>query len=83
MMAVALHTWPPATPNFSRIVVELDGMNLSQTYLGSDLTLNLGVASESITMERLYNLVSAPSYGWHEIEISATPGLGLYTFTFG
>ena len=65
------------------ISVMLDGSNLSQTYLGRDLTLNQGVASASIGPARLYNLIDAPSYGWHVLEIIASPGFRLYTFTFG
>jgi len=72
-----------AQGNSSMIEVGLDGGNLPMTYLGSDMVLKGGVASASIAMARLYNLVNAPSYGWHEIEITASPGLRLYTFTFG
>lgn len=72
-----------AQGNSSTIGVELDGENLSLTYLGSDMALKGGVASVNISMARLYNLVNAPSYGWHEIEIMASPGFRLYTLTFG
>ncbi|MGP8125312.1 MAG: redoxin family protein [Nitrososphaerales archaeon] len=72
-----------AQGNFSMITVTLDGSNLSQTYLGSDLALNQGVATASIGMARLYNIIDAPSYGSHELEITAGPGFRLYTFTFG
>jgi len=72
-----------AQGNSSTIRVELDGSNLSQTWLGSDMSLKGGVASASITMARLYNLIRAPSYGWHEIEIVTSAGFRLYTFTFG
>lgn len=72
-----------AQGNFSLITVTLDGSNLSRTYLGSDLALNQGVATASISMARLYNIIDAPSYGQHELEITAGPGFRLYTFTFG
>jgi len=72
-----------AQGNSSAIRVELDGSALPIAYLGSDVALKGGGASASISMARLYNLVSAPSYGWHEIEIMAAPGFRLYTFTFG
>jgi thiol-disulfide isomerase/thioredoxin len=72
-----------AQGNSSTIEVNLDGGNLPMSYLGSDMVLKGNVASVDITMARLYNLVDAPSYGWHEIEIMAQPGFRLYTFTFG
>jgi len=72
-----------AQGNSSTIEIALDGANLSSPFLGSDVTLRGGLASASITTARLYNLVNAPSYGWHEIEITASPGFRLYTFTFG
>ncbi|MGP8056823.1 MAG: redoxin domain-containing protein [Nitrososphaerales archaeon] len=72
-----------AQGNASTINVELDGNNLTQTYLGSDLALHQGVASASITSARLYNIIDGPSYEWHVLEITASPGFRLYTFTFG
>jgi thiol-disulfide isomerase/thioredoxin len=72
-----------AQGNFSIITVDLDGNNLSRAYLGSGLGLNQGIASGSISMARLYNIIDAPSYGSHEVEITAGPGFRLYTFTFG
>jgi len=72
-----------AQGNSSTIEVELDGENLASTWLGSDMALKGGVASANVSMARLYNLVNAPFYGWHEIEIMASPGFRLYTFTFG
>jgi thiol-disulfide isomerase/thioredoxin len=72
-----------AQGNSSTILVELDGTNLPSTYLGSDVALNGGVASATVGMARLYNIIDAPSYGWHEVEITASPGFRLYTFTFG
>ncbi len=72
-----------AQGNSSMIVVDLDGNDVSKTYLGSDLTLNHGVASANISSARLYNIICAPSYGWHELEIIASPGLRIYSFTFG
>ena len=72
-----------AEGNSTTIEVELDGANIPTTYLGSDLALDEGVAFARISMARLYNIVNAPSYGWHEIEIVVSPGFRLYTFTFG
>jgi len=72
-----------AQGNSSLISVELDGGNLTGAYLGTDLTLTQGVASATIGMARLYNVVDGPSYGWHELVIAASPGFKLYTFTFG
>jgi len=72
-----------AQGNSSTIEVELDGGNIPTAYIGSDMTLKGGVATASIGTARLYNLVSAQSYGWHEIEIMASPDFRLYTFTFG
>ncbi len=72
-----------AQGNSSMIIIELDGNNLSRTYLGSDLALQSGVAFANISSARLYNIIGAPSYGWHMLEIIASPGFRLYTFTFG
>jgi thiol-disulfide isomerase/thioredoxin len=72
-----------AQGNSSLIDVLLDGKNVPSVYLGSDMVLKGDNASASISMARLYNLLNAPSYGWHEIEITTSPGFRLYTFTFG
>lgn len=72
-----------AQGNSSAITVTLDDKNLTQAYLGTDLTLSRGVATGTVGMARLYDLIDAPSYGVHEIEIIASPGFRLYTFTFG
>lgn len=72
-----------AQGNSSTVTIVLDGKNLSQAYLGSDSALHQGVASARISSARLYNIVSAPTYGWHELEIIASPGSRVYTFTFG
>jgi len=72
-----------AQENASTIKVELDGNNLTQAYLGSDMALHQSVASASLSFARLYNIVDAPSYEWHVLEIIASPGSRLYTFTFG
>ena len=72
-----------AQGNSSTILVDLDGANLPSTYLGSDTKLNGEVASATVGMARLYNIIDGPSYGWHEVEIAASPGFRLYTFTFG
>lgn len=72
-----------ASGNDSNITIKLDGKNLSQSYLGSDDRLVNGKAVATINQSRLYNIVSAPSYGWHEVEIDANRGFKIYTFTFG
>ena len=69
--------------NFSMITVNLDGNVPPQEYFGGDLASKDGLASANIGMARLYYILNAPSYGWHELEISASPGFALYTFTFG
>jgi thiol-disulfide isomerase/thioredoxin len=65
------------------IVVKLDGANLTQGYLGSDDRISNGTAVVSIGPSRLYNIVSAQSYGTHTLEIEAGRGFRIYTFTFG
>jgi len=72
-----------AQGNSSLITVDLDGRPISASYLGKDLTLDQGVASATVSMARLYNIVDGPSYGWHELVITAHQGFRLYTFTFG
>ncbi len=65
------------------ITVKLDGENLNASYLGSDAHLVNGTAVVNVSASRLYNIVSAPSYGSHILEIEAKPGFRIYTFTFG
>lgn len=72
-----------ASGNESNITVRLDGKNLMAPYLGSDDRLVGNEAMATINQSRLYNIVSAPSYGWHEVEIDANKGFKVYTFTFG
>ncbi len=72
-----------ASGNYSNITVRLDSQNLSQAYLGSDTSLSKGGAVATINSSRLYNIVSAPSYGIHVVEIDASAGFRIYTFTFG
>jgi thiol-disulfide isomerase/thioredoxin len=68
----------------STITLKVNGMNLNQSYLGADDMISNGIATATIGPSRLYNIVSAPSYsGWHELEIDASPGFKIYTFTFG
>jgi len=72
-----------ASGNYSNITLRLDNMNLSQDYLGSDTHLVDGQAQAQIGPSRLYDIINAPSYGWHELGIKASPGFKIYTFTFG
>ncbi len=68
----------------STITLKLNGANLNSSYLGSDDMIANGIATAAIGPSRLYNIVSGPSYnGWHELEINASPGFRIYTFTFG
>jgi thiol-disulfide isomerase/thioredoxin len=72
-----------AQGNDTLIVVSLDGNPPSGAFLGKDLSLTGGSASAYLGMARLYNIVNGPSYGEHEVVITASPGFRLYTFTFG
>ncbi len=64
-----------------KIKVSLDGKQLKENYLGDDTKDLRGEAD--ITGQRLYNIISAPDYGTHILEIDAGEGFELYTFTFG
>ncbi len=64
------------------IVVRLDNNSLPQDYLGSDAHIVDGNAVVDVSSPRLYSIISAPSYGWHTLEIEASPGFRIYTFTF-
>ncbi|HUB92630.1 MAG TPA: redoxin domain-containing protein [Candidatus Saccharimonadales bacterium] len=72
-----------ASGNQSRITVTLDGKNLNQSELGSDASLTGGMATATVNSSRLYNIVATQSYDWHTLEINASPGFRIYTFTFG
>lgn len=72
-----------ASGNESKIIVHLDDKNLTQQYLGADMNISDGEAVGIINSSRLYNIVAAPSYGNHTLEITASQGFKLYTFTFG
>lgn len=65
------------------ISIRLDGHNLNQSSLGSDDQFINRTAVANITSSRLYNVISSPSYGQHTLEIDASPGFRIYTFTFG
>ena len=67
----------------SSVAVSLDGSDLQQAYLGADARLQNNTAIVSINSSRLYNIVSAPIYGPHALEIDATQNFRIYTFTFG
>jgi len=69
-----------AQGNNSLIMVKLDDNTPSGAYLGKDLSSG---GSGYVGMARLYNIVNGPSYGEHEVVITASPGFRLYTFTFG
>lgn len=69
--------------NQSTIQVLLDGKNLNMSSLGADDVSENGIATATIGASRLYNIVSTPSYGVHLLEINASRGFRIYTFTFG
>jgi thiol-disulfide isomerase/thioredoxin len=72
-----------ASGNNTTVTVKLNGTNLSSDYLGSNVKLIGNNATAIISSPQLYNLVDAPSYGEHVLEIDAKPGFKIYTFTFG
>ncbi|MDE1859636.1 MAG: hypothetical protein KGH67_03855 [Candidatus Micrarchaeota archaeon] len=65
------------------LIIKLDGHNINQSYLGSDARIVNGSAVVNVGTPGLYNIVSGPSYGVHEVEIVAKPNFRIYTFTFG
>jgi thiol-disulfide isomerase/thioredoxin len=65
------------------IIVKLDGKNLNQSDFGRDDVLSNGEAVVRINSSRLYNIVSSNTSGIHLVEIDASPGFNIYTFTFG
>ena len=67
----------------ANITVMLNGNELQQDYLGSDVRISGAKAIAEINSSRLYNIISAPSYGVNELEINASSGFRIYTFTFG
>ena len=67
----------------SSVSVLLDRKPLEEVYLGSDTEIIGTNAVALIEGHRLYNIVSAPDYGIHTLELQAGPGFELYTFTFG
>lgn len=67
----------------STAVVYLDGRPLASNYLGQDTTLVNGRSSANISNYRMYNIVSAPDYGTHLLEVYPSTGFEIYTFTFG
>ncbi|MGI0141743.1 MAG: redoxin domain-containing protein [Candidatus Micrarchaeales archaeon] len=67
----------------SSITIRLDESNLQPSYLGADDKIVNGSATAIINSSRLYDIVSAPSYGIHILEIDAKPGFKIYTFTLG
>jgi thiol-disulfide isomerase/thioredoxin len=69
--------------NTSIITIKLDGTALNQSSLGSDATLVNGNAIVRVNSPRLYNIIATPNYGAHVVEIDATKGFKIYTFTFG
>lgn len=67
----------------SAVSILLDGKPLASNYLGTDVAIVGGTAIVEVGRYQLYNLVSAPGYGTHVLELDAAPGLEVYTFTFG
>ncbi len=62
----------------STIRILLDNSSLTREFYGND-----GNETVNINEQRLYNVVSAPDYSIHLLEIDASEGFELYTFTFG
>lgn len=67
----------------STISILLNGTEPANNYLGSNVKISNGNAVAQIGTSQLYSLVSAPAYGIHELEINASAGFRIYTFTFG
>ncbi len=65
------------------IEVLLDGKPLAADALGPDVQLQEGKSILTISGQRLYTVAQPPAYGTHTIELRASPGVELYTFTFG
>ena len=64
----------------SNLSIYLDGKPLDKSKYGSDVTQD-GVVST--TDSRLYNIIKDTEQVNHVLEIQATSGLEMYTFTFG
>ncbi|MBI4895301.1 MAG: thioredoxin family protein [Candidatus Aenigmarchaeota archaeon] len=62
----------------STIHILLDNSTIAKEFYGKD-----GNETVNIDEQRLYNIVSAPDYSVHLLEIDASDGFKLYTFTFG
>ncbi len=67
----------------STITVKLDGNVLPRSDYGADDSMLNGNATAKIGPSRLYVIVNGTTYGTHQLEIDASPGFKLYTFTFG
>ncbi|MDE1865151.1 MAG: redoxin domain-containing protein [Candidatus Micrarchaeota archaeon] len=67
----------------STIRILLNGTTPSQDRIGSNVRLYNGIATAGIGQSQLYNLINASSYGVSQIEINASTGFRIYTFTFG
>jgi cytochrome c biogenesis protein CcdA/thiol-disulfide isomerase/thioredoxin len=73
-----------AKANPVTIEVTLDGKPLDETNKGADVFIKEGRSYVTIGANTLYDIVNAPDYGKHLIEfIVSSPGLQVYTFTFG
>ena len=72
-----------ASGNPAIIHLKLDGKSVPQNYLGADSQMGSNGTTAIVGTSRLYSLIYGPSYMWHTIEIDASPGLKIYTFTFG
>ncbi len=67
----------------SRVKVTLDGMPLGAR-MGKDVREEKGETYLYVTDERLYEIVKGEGYGEHTLELTVeTPGLEVYTLTFG
>jgi cytochrome c biogenesis protein CcdA/thiol-disulfide isomerase/thioredoxin len=62
-----------------RVEVELDGKPIPSRLAGSDVE----DGTVEVTNQRLYDLVSLPQVGRHELKLEFPPGVEGYAFTFG
>lgn len=70
--------------NPAQLSVRLDENPLSPEQRGEDVSILNGKGIVEVEEEKLYNVVAAPDYDPHLIEILVTgKGFQLYTFTFG
>ena len=66
------------------VLVTIDGRPLAPEEAGADLLVAGGRSYFVVTEARMYQVVQLPTYGSHELKLSAkSSGFGLFAFTFG